>query len=36
MAEDGRYKTLQESLKKMAIELKENRAEVRNQVIELA
>ena len=35
-AEDRRYKTLQESLKKMAIELKEHRAEVQNQVTELA
>ena len=31
-AEDRRYKTLQESLKKMAIELKEQRAEAQNQV----
>ena len=35
-AEDRRYKTLQESLKKMAIELKEHRAEIQNQVTELA
>ena len=35
-AEDRRYKTLQESLKKMAIELKEHGAEVQNQVTELA
>ena len=31
-AEDRRYKTLQESLKKMASELKEQRAEAQNQV----
>ena len=35
-AEDRRYKTLQGSLKKMAIELKEQRAEAQNQVTELS
>ena len=35
-AENRRYKTLQERLEKMAIELKEQRAEAQNQVTKLA
>ena len=35
-AENRRYKTLQESLKNMASELKEQRAKAQKQVIELA